>query len=289
VRQPKPVTDYLAVLARELDFDPALSRRVCCEVEDHLWHAVEARGGPSVENQRQAILGFGEARELACGYVAASMLAQIRWAGGAMILAATAIYVAMKARVAWYGWMRWEPTPDYMAVSAFALPIDRYATMLAIIGALIGCGYIATRRAPSWIGLTASSSIVASFCAVRRRPRCPCVSPPRLFSPASGCRERSGVLQLWFLCCRYWSKSRRSSGWCFLFAQQSDARNSRPHCYEIRRSPILARYSPASGVDQLAAGCASPMSATPGCRRRRSPDSRRLTHSIIMPSIAMHR
>jgi hypothetical protein len=151
MRQSEPVTDYLATLARELDFDPALSRRVCCEVEDHLWHAAEARGGPSVENQRQAILGFGEARELARGYVAASMLAQIRWAGGAMILAATAIYVAMKARVAWYGWIRWEPTPDYTAVSAFALPIDRSATLLAIIGALIGCAYIATRRAPSGV------------------------------------------------------------------------------------------------------------------------------------------
>jgi hypothetical protein len=148
VRQSAPVTDYLAVLARELGFDPALSRRVRSEVEDHLWHAAEARGGRSVENQRQAILGFGEARELARGYVAASMLAQIRWAGATMIFAATAIYVAMKARVAWYGWMRWEPNPDYIAVSAIALPIDRYATMLAIIGALIACAYIATRRAP---------------------------------------------------------------------------------------------------------------------------------------------
>jgi hypothetical protein len=148
VRPPETIDDYLSALARELSFDPALSRRVRWEAEDHLWQAVEGRGGPSVENQRQAILDFGEARELARGYVAASMLAQIRWAGCAMILAATAIYVAMKARVAWYGWMRWEPTPDYTAVSVFALPIDHYATMLAIIGALIGCAYIATRRAP---------------------------------------------------------------------------------------------------------------------------------------------
>ena len=149
MRQSEPVPDYLAALARELDFDPALSRRVCCEVEDHLWHAAEARGGPSVENQRQAIQGFGEARELARGYVAASMLAQIRWAGGAMFLAATAIYVVMKARVAWFGWMRWEPNQDFSAVSAIALSIDRSATVLAIVAALIGCVYIATRRAPS--------------------------------------------------------------------------------------------------------------------------------------------
>jgi hypothetical protein len=87
------------------------------------------------------------------------MLAQIRWVGGAMILAATAIYVSMKARVAWYDWMRWEPTPDYMAVSAFALPIDRYATMLAIIGALVACVYIATRRAPARVDWSYRNSL----------------------------------------------------------------------------------------------------------------------------------
>jgi hypothetical protein len=149
MRQSEPIDDYLSALVREISFDPALSRRVRCEAEDHLWQAAEVRGGPSVENQRQAILDFGAARELARGYVAASILAQIRWAAGAMILAAAAIYVAMKGRVAWYGWIRWEPTPDYTAVSAFALPIDHYATMLAILCALIGCAYIATRRAPS--------------------------------------------------------------------------------------------------------------------------------------------
>jgi hypothetical protein len=176
VRQSEPIDDYLSALAREISFDPALSRRVRCEAEDHLWQAAEVRGGPSVENQRLAILDFGEARELARGYVAASILAQIRWAGGAMILAAAAIYVAMKARVAWYGWIRWEPTPDYTAVSAFALPIDHYATMLALICALIGCAYIATRRAPSradrsyrkqlnrCIVLCGASATALSFC-----------------------------------------------------------------------------------------------------------------------------
>jgi len=146
-----PVTDYLAVLGRDLGFDPALSRRVRGEVEDHLWQATDARGGRSVENQLQAIVSFGEPRELARGYLTASLLAQIRRAGTAMILAAAAIYLAMKARVAWYGWMRWEPNSDFAAVSAIALQIDRYATMLAIMAALIACAYIATRRAPARI------------------------------------------------------------------------------------------------------------------------------------------
>ena len=50
----EPVTDHLAVVARELDFDPALSRRVRAEVEDHLWQAANDRGG--LENQLQAIV-----------------------------------------------------------------------------------------------------------------------------------------------------------------------------------------------------------------------------------------
>jgi hypothetical protein len=149
VRQSGPVTDYLAVLGRELDFDPTLSRRVRIEVEDHLWQAVEARGRDSLENQLHAILRFGDPRALARQYVAAALLARIRRVGAAMVLAAGAIFLAMKARVAWYAWMRWEASPDFKALSALALPIDRYATMLAIAFALIGCAYIATRRAPA--------------------------------------------------------------------------------------------------------------------------------------------
>ena len=135
------------------------------------------------------------------------------------------------------------------AVSAFALPIDHYATMLAIIGALIGCAYIATRRAPSRVDSSYRKQL--NRCIVlcgASATALSCVSPPKWFSPASGCRERSGGLQLRFLCCRYWLKSRRSSGSCFRFAQQSDARRSRPRCYEIRQSPIPARCSPAGCV-----------------------------------------
>src|SRR5580704_808548 len=141
-----------------------------------LWQAADARSGRSVENQLQAVLSFGEPRELARGYLTASLLTQIRCAGTAMILAAAAIYLAMKARVAWYDWMRWEPYSDFTAVSAIALQIDRYATMLAIIAALIACAYIATRRAPAridisyrkqlnrCIGLCSASACALSVC-----------------------------------------------------------------------------------------------------------------------------
>jgi len=144
-----PVTDYLAVLARDLGFDPALSRRVRGEVEDHLWQAADERGGRSVENQLQAIQSFGEPRDLARGYLTASLLAQIRRAGAVMTFAAVAIYLVMKARVVWLDWMRWGPNSDFATLSAIALRIDRCATVLAILAALIACAYIATRRAPA--------------------------------------------------------------------------------------------------------------------------------------------
>jgi HAAS domain-containing protein len=151
VLRSEPVTDYLAALARDLGYDPALSRRVCSEVEDHLWQAAELSGGRSVENQLQAIRSFGEPREVARGYLTTSLSTQIRCAGAAMILAAAAIYLAMKARVAWYDWVNWGPNSDFRAVSAIALQIDRYANMLAIIAAILACAYIATRRVPARI------------------------------------------------------------------------------------------------------------------------------------------
>jgi hypothetical protein len=151
VLRSEPVTDYLAALARDLGYDPALSRRVCSEVEDHLWQAADERGGRTVENQLQAIVSFGEPRELARGYLTTSLLTQIRHAGAAMILAAAAIYLAMKGRVAWYEWMRWEPNSDFRSLSAIAVQIDRYATMLALVAALIACAYIVTRRVPARI------------------------------------------------------------------------------------------------------------------------------------------
>ena len=147
----KPVADYLAAVSRELDFDPALARRVRDEVEDHLWQAVDDRGGPSIENQLRAINNFGEARELARGYVAASLLSRVRYVGAGVLITAATVYLAMKARGAWYVWMHWELGADLASVTAVALLIDRYATKLAIVAALIAFAYIATRRVPAHV------------------------------------------------------------------------------------------------------------------------------------------
>jgi hypothetical protein len=142
-----PVADYLDALARELSFDRALSRRVRIEVEDHLWEAAAARpGGPSPENQRHVIAAFGDAGELATCYISASLLSQARRTAGTTLLAVIAIFVAMEARIAWYGLLDWKSEPHWLTASG--LWLDRWAFAIALLIALAGCFYAVTRRAP---------------------------------------------------------------------------------------------------------------------------------------------
>jgi hypothetical protein len=149
MRQPSPIADYLDALARELRFDPALSRRVRKEAEDHLEQAARAAGGPWPEAERRAIANFGDPRELARQYAASSLLAQTRDVGTIMILALGGIYVAMKGRIAWYVLTQWELNEDLKTMNAIGILLDRYAFMLALGLAIIAWGYIGSRRAPA--------------------------------------------------------------------------------------------------------------------------------------------
>jgi hypothetical protein len=143
-----PVADYLDALALEVSFDPTLSRRLRAEVEDHLLEAAAAwPGGPSAENQAYAIAQFGDPAALAQQFVPASLLSHIRWSAGYTLLAIAAIFVAMEARVAWYGLVGLQPSQHWLTASA--LWIDRCAFALAVALALAGCGYAVTRRAPA--------------------------------------------------------------------------------------------------------------------------------------------
>jgi hypothetical protein len=142
-----PVADYLDALVGELSFDRALADRVHAEVADHLWEAAAARpGGPSPENQRHVIAAFGDPGELATCYISASLLSQVRRAAGTTLLAVIVIFVAMEARIAWYGLLDWKSDPHWLTASG--LWLDRWAFAIALLIALAGCFYAATRRAP---------------------------------------------------------------------------------------------------------------------------------------------
>jgi hypothetical protein len=149
MRQREPIADYADALARQLGFDDALARRVRAEIEDHLFEATDELGGPSPDNQRSAIARFGDADELARHLLADCLLARAQRVGLLCALAVIGLFAAMEIRLAWYGFMRWEADAALQALSAVALPIDRYAFFVAIGFALAGFGHLATQRMPA--------------------------------------------------------------------------------------------------------------------------------------------
>ena len=147
------ISQYLGRLARELDFDPALSRRVAREVEDHLREAVE--NDPAADKRAAAqcaVAKFGDPRALAAQFAVGSLAAQARRVGLVSILLIAAVFVAMKARVAWYGAAPIPLAADARALAEIALAIDRWAFWLAVLTGLAGWMYIDSRRMPA--GLT---------------------------------------------------------------------------------------------------------------------------------------
>ena len=141
-----PVADYLDELTRELGFDRPLARRVRQEVEDHLCEAIAAKGDATLETQAQAVIEFGAAREIARQYAALALMRQARRSGAIMIVAAGAVYIAMKGRIAWYGLMQWALSDGLQPVGKVVLAIDRAAYILAFLLGAVGWAYISSRR-----------------------------------------------------------------------------------------------------------------------------------------------
>jgi hypothetical protein len=144
------IPDYLELLARELDFDGSLSRRVRQEVEDHLWEAVAADSTEDMlQAQQRAIARFGDARVIARQFAVASLARYSKRAGVAAVLVIAGVFMAMKARVAWYAAMQWAISDDMKAVGGFIVRIDRAAFWLSVIVGFCGWAYIRSRRIPT--------------------------------------------------------------------------------------------------------------------------------------------
>ena len=145
--QPKIISDYLDALTRELSFDIPLARRVRQEVEDHLSEAAAAEPEAAAgEAQLRAIRNFGDPHSIAGEYAAQSLFRHTRRLGAVAILATAGILLAMNARGAWYGWMRWELSAELQAVRKVGLSIDLYAFVVVLTIGVFGWAYIGTRR-----------------------------------------------------------------------------------------------------------------------------------------------
>jgi hypothetical protein len=156
------IAEYLDSLARELDFDRSLSRRVRQEVEDHLWEAVAADpAADASEVEQRAIADFGDARAIAAQFAVISLARHSRRAGVAAVLVIASVFIAMKARLAWYAAAQWAISDDMRAASAMVVQIDRYAFWLSVVIGLGGWIYIRSREIPA-----------ALYPAYRRQLRC---------------------------------------------------------------------------------------------------------------------
>jgi hypothetical protein len=147
---------YVAALRRELDFDPALARRMADEIEAHLWDAAEADPAwPSPEAERRAVERFGLAREIAGQFAADAVNRQARRTWIALLATVAVTFIAMRLRVIWLG-----DVGD--SLSVLAPLVDRYAFIAAVAVAAIG--WFAFRRSllPLAICLAALAASIAA-------------------------------------------------------------------------------------------------------------------------------
>lgn len=122
------IDDYVASLRRDLDFDPALARRLASEVEDHLRDAAEADPGwPSPEAERRAVERFGLGREIAAQFAIDAVDRQARRTWITLAVTVVVTFLAMRLRVIWLD-------DDVVAAPlTFIAPlIDRYAFIAAL-------------------------------------------------------------------------------------------------------------------------------------------------------------
>jgi hypothetical protein len=115
-----------------------------------LWEAVAADSmGNTLAAQQRAITNFGDARVIAAQFAVVSLARHSRRAGVAAVLVIASVFIAMKARIAWYAAAQWAISDDMRAVSGLVVQIDRYAFWLAVITGLAGWAYIRSRRIPA--------------------------------------------------------------------------------------------------------------------------------------------
>jgi hypothetical protein len=147
--EPGVISAYVERLARALDFDPSLSRRVRREVEDHLWEAVSAHPSEDgLEAERRAVMNFGDPHVVAAQFAVVSLAKQARNVGIGAMVVITAVFIAMKARLAWYAVMEY-PAGQMGSLGEVVLSIDRYAFLLSVFVGIAGWTYIRGRALPA--------------------------------------------------------------------------------------------------------------------------------------------
>ena len=101
-----------------------------------------------MEAERRAVAKFGDPRAIAAQFAVVSLAARARRVALAAVLMIGAVFVAMKARLAWYGVVPFPLAEEARALGEMVLAIDRWAFWLAVLAGLAGSVYIGSRRPP---------------------------------------------------------------------------------------------------------------------------------------------
>ena len=143
------IAQYVDRLARELAFDPALSRRVRREAEDHLREALAAQpAADRTEAERRAVAAFGDPRVIAAQFAGASLAKQATRVAVAALLAITVAFMAMKARTALYAVMQWPAGDTLGTLRRIVGAVDHATFWVAVVAGIAGWIYIESRRVP---------------------------------------------------------------------------------------------------------------------------------------------
>jgi len=150
MQSPGVIDDYVGRLARKLDFDRSMCRRVCREVQDHLRDAAAADEPADVAAaERRAVANFGDADAVAAQFAIISLAKRSRTMSSASIVGIAAVFIAMKGRVAWYATVAETAGSNLKSIAGIVGSIDRYTFWFSVIAG-IGCWlYIGSRPFPS--------------------------------------------------------------------------------------------------------------------------------------------
>lgn len=115
-----------------------------------MWEAVAANpAADRREAARRAVADFGDPRVIAAQFAVVSLAKQARRAGVAAVLMVAAVFVAMKARLVWYGLTGYPAAEGMRALGEIVISIDRGAFWLSFFVGLAAWLYVERLRVPA--------------------------------------------------------------------------------------------------------------------------------------------
>jgi len=101
-----------------------------------------------LEAERRAVANFGDPHVIAAQFAVVSLAKHAKRVGVVAVVLIAAVFIAMKARLAWYAVMEC-PAGEMGGLGDIVVSIDRYAFWLSVFLGMAGWMYIDSRRVPA--------------------------------------------------------------------------------------------------------------------------------------------